>query len=217
MTNKTEHELTLKKWTWIVDNWNYKESDDHNDLRLVYDIPELSGLVAFCAYCENYWKKGCYGCPLNKINQECINGDDFFVKWKQKRSRPRPERPFWADMLRDTIRCLEELSYYEDKNRRKIRSGTMKKINDNEKALNYFRTATMQSNGKNIKPSWVPKKIYLPRTVRSDGFIRIIAKPGEYEALYNKYGAVNVDINGKSLGIKPCEFEVIEWQKNAYT
>jgi hypothetical protein len=66
----------------------------------------------------------------------------------------------------------------------------------------------------------VPSKIKMRRTVTSDypmflrpGEAMLLAIGGEvYEAWTNSYGAVAAVMpNGKNLGVKPDEFEVIEW------
>jgi hypothetical protein len=66
----------------------------------------------------------------------------------------------------------------------------------------------------------VPSKIKMRRTVTSDFpfFLKtdegaLVAYGGQtYDAWTNSYGAVAAVMpNGKNLGVKPDEFEVIEW------
>lgn len=83
---------------------------------------------------------------------------------------------------------------------------------DLQKALSYYSAGLLD-----IAPAYVPKIIELPRTVRGEYPIgpRVIAKPGEYECTSNKWGAISVMTpSGHLLGIKPKEFEVVEWVEN---
>ena len=94
-------------------------------------------------------------------------------------------------------------------------------MTNEQMALEYYKAGAMQGGkGKWPKPKFVPKIIMLPRTVRGlslPGEPRTIAKPGEYEAHCNQFGAVSVTAqNGKLLGIMLDEFEVIEWQANPH-
>jgi len=87
-----------------------------------------------------------------------------------------------------------------------------------EKAVNYYKAGMMQ-NMKGIRgdvrPDWIPSKIEIVKTVRSEGFgPRLIAKPGIYQAYSNQFGAVSVRIKGNTLGVKPNEFDVVEWVEN---
>lgn len=58
-----------------------------------------------------------------------------------------------------------------------------------------------------------PKRIILNKTIRGDSiFRRVHAPPGIYEAHCNPHGAISViATNGSMLGIKPGEYEVVEW------
>lgn len=89
-------------------------------------------------------------------------------------------------------------------------------MTNDQMATNYYKAALTQRGKHWKKPDYVPKKIVLPRTVRSDvPFYSLKAEPGEYDNVHvNQWGAVSVDINGKHLGVKPNEFEVLEWQPN---
>ena len=68
-------------------------------------------------------------------------------------------------------------------------------------------------------PGKVPVRIRMTMTVRQDGWwpnmqagARLIARGGEeYEAWTNKFGAVAAYVNGERLGVKPDEFEVVEF------
>ena len=80
-----------------------------------------------------------------------------------------------------------------------------------EKALNYY-----QSGLENKRPDFVPARIRLPARVRGDfPFQATVAIAGDHVCKCNQYGAVSVvATNGTILGIKPKEFEVLEWKKN---
>ena len=47
----------IKKWQWIVDNWNYDIGFIYNRQNLIKDIPRLNDFLNSCSFCE-----------LNKIN-----------------------------------------------------------------------------------------------------------------------------------------------------
>lgn len=68
----------------------------------------------------------------------------------------------------------------------------------------------------------VPKRVLMAKTVRPD-FPANLTWPSdsccdegqEYEVLVNSHGAVSARLeNGKNLGLKPYEFEVVEWHSN---
>ncbi len=89
-------------------------------------------------------------------------------------------------------------------------------MTNEQMALNYYNAGKTQTGKNPQKPDFVPKKIKLQRTVRSDWeFPRLVAKPAEYDVTVNQWGAVSVKINDEFLGIKPSEFVVIEWQANS--
>ncbi len=78
-----------------------------------------------------------------------------------------------------------------------------------QKALNYYRSAVLGT-----RPDYVPAKVRLPMRVRSD-FDSFWADPGDHECTSNQWGAICVLANnGKQLGVKPAEFEVLEWREN---
>lgn len=129
MTKEKMHKLAYLKWEWIVDNWNYSKSYNKNIiiLRLIiqkelFKSEKVFQLLYECAYCHIYVENECNGCPLQKINQQCvlhglrdkikndIDRDSYYYKWKWAiNENNEAEATFWADMLRDTIRCLVEL------------------------------------------------------------------------------------------------------------
>jgi hypothetical protein len=92
-------------------------------------------------------------------------------------------------------------------------------MSDEKKALEFYKTAAVQTPGSCPRPKYIPKRILLSRTVRGvclPGSPRIIAKPGEYEAHVNPNGAVSVKTKKGLLGVMLDEFEVVEWQENPH-
>lgn len=87
----------------------------------------------------------------------------------------------------------------------------MNATSDIEKALNYYRAAVEDG-----RPDFVPARVRLARRVCGDGPFRSLrAEPGDYVCESNEWGAVSVTTsNGQRLGVKPAEFEVIEWREN---
>lgn len=85
-------------------------------------------------------------------------------------------------------------------------------LSPDEKALRYYRSA---SEGK--RPDYVPSRIRLPRAVHGDfPFHGVLADAGEHACECNQWGAVSVlASDGRLLGVKPAEFEPLEWRKNA--
>lgn len=73
--------LSIRKWRWIVDNWDYTLSNDENITRLLQAIPELACFKTHCGWCEYnhhricYYCRFCYYCALSKISNEkaCLN------------------------------------------------------------------------------------------------------------------------------------------------
>ena len=86
-------DLSIRKWKWIVDNWDYTLSIDANMDRLFKAIPELKTLDHSCGWCEYYRGDLCYKCPscaLYKISngKACaIWYVDFFNAEKTKEER----------------------------------------------------------------------------------------------------------------------------------
>lgn len=65
-------------------------------------------------------------------------------------------------------------------------------------------------------PERVPSRVRIPRRVHGDfPFHSTFVEPGEYPCESNRYGAVSVlATNGKPLGLRPGEFEALEWIQN---
>lgn len=85
-------------------------------------------------------------------------------------------------------------------------------MNDVEMALDYYRAAV-----EDRRPNFVPSRVRLPKAVTGEGPFRSTrAQAGEHECAANEWGAISVVAsNGQRLGVKPREFEVIAWRKNA--
>lgn len=80
----------------------------------------------------------------------------------------------------------------------------------------------LQFQSEHYPASWhgkVPKRVRMAKTVRPDipisESLGIAAKrQKEYEVWVNSHGAVSaICENGKRLGLRPYEFEVIEWHQ----
>jgi hypothetical protein len=65
-------ELSIRKWQWIVNNWNYQLDNNENIARLLQAIPKLESLNNYCGWCEYTlnWNCSCY-CVLYQTS----NGD----------------------------------------------------------------------------------------------------------------------------------------------
>jgi hypothetical protein len=85
-------------------------------------------------------------------------------------------------------------------------------LSDCLKALDYYR-AGLESRA----PKWVPCRVLLDGPARGEYPVghTTLAEAGEHDCESNRYGAVIVRAtNGKMLGLKPAEFEPLEWRKN---
>ena len=89
----------------------------------------------------------------------------------------------------------------------------MTKPTNTEMALDYYKSGVLRK-----MPQYVPALIEIYRTVRGEipTGPRVIAKPGEYQAFSNPWGAVHVETPNGKLGVKPKEFEVVEWKENPH-
>ena len=88
-----------------------------------------------------------------------------------------------------------------------------REIAELRKAVEYYRAIVDRR-----RPQWVPSVIALTRQVRGDFPIghKSIADAGVHQCMSNQQGAVSVIASdGHTLGIKPSEFDVIEWRPNA--
>lgn len=84
-------------------------------------------------------------------------------------------------------------------------------MKDTEKALNYYRAGVEGG-----RPDFVPARVRLSARVCGDGpFRSTFQEPGEHDCESNQWGAVSiVATNGKMLGVRPKEFEVVAWRPN---
>ena len=79
--------LSIKKWQWVVDNWDYSLSNDANINRLLRAIPELKTLTHSCGWCD-YYLCGlytCTSCVLDKIS----NGKACSIWYKNFRNKEK--------------------------------------------------------------------------------------------------------------------------------
>ncbi len=69
-------------------------------------------------------------------------------------------------------------------------------------------------------PKWVPASVRLAAQVRGDFPVayQTVAAAGDHECESNKWGAISVKgSDGKLLGLRPAEFEVLTWRLNEKT
>lgn len=78
-------------------------------------------------------------------------------------------------------------------------------------ALAYYKNAVLRE-----APPYVPARVKLHSRVHGDGpFHSTFADAGEHDCQCNRWGAVSVRAtNGRLLGVKPAEFEVVTWRPN---
>jgi TPR repeat protein len=93
-------------------------------------------------------------------------------------------------------------------------------MTDEQKALEYYRTAAMQGHVEGRPtpiPPFVPCRVRLERRVRGDfpfGHQAAVG-PGEMDCKANPLGAVSVVAdNGQELGLRLHEFVPIAWAAN---
>lgn len=84
-------------------------------------------------------------------------------------------------------------------------------MSDAEKAVAYASCTGSEM------PPYVPSRVRLPALVQGDWpFSTLVVAAGDYDCACNRCGAVSVPgPNGQRLGLKPSEFEVLEWTRNA--
>jgi len=75
LTYKKARELSIKKWLWIVDNWDYTKDINFNFSLLLKDIPKLKNLWRYCGWCDYYEKSGYEECNLN-----CLKIHELWVE-----------------------------------------------------------------------------------------------------------------------------------------
>ena len=87
----------------------------------------------------------------------------------------------------------------------------MEQTTDTEKALAYYKSGMLHE-----APPYVPARVTLHSRVRGDGpFADTFADAGEHDCESNRWGAISVRAtNGKMLGVKPAEFDVVAWRSN---
>jgi hypothetical protein len=85
-------------------------------------------------------------------------------------------------------------------------------LDEGVRALEYY-----QAIAKHRAPQWVPARVHLPDAVRGSSILGpdFVADAGEHDCQASQWGAVTVAVhNGNSLGVRPCEFEVVSWVPN---
>lgn len=91
-------------------------------------------------------------------------------------------------------------------------SETRRKLEEAEKALDYYKSAFMRQ-----KPRWIPARVRVFKEVRADYPVADAYEPihaGEVECRSNRLGAVSVvNMNGVEIGLRPSEFDVVAWRE----
>lgn len=84
---------------------------------------------------------------------------------------------------------------------------------DTEKSMLFYRAGV-----EHREPPFIPSRIRLKHRVRGDLiFAATCLEAGEYECESNRYGALSVRAgDGKMLGVKPAEFDVVAWRVNPF-
>lgn len=84
---------------------------------------------------------------------------------------------------------------------------------DTEKALLYYRCGV-----EGREPPFIPARVRLKQRVRGDLiFAHATVDAGEYDCESNRYGAVSVRADdGKMLGLRPTEFDVLAWRASPF-
>lgn len=85
-------------------------------------------------------------------------------------------------------------------------------LSDCKKARDYYRAGLERR-----EPAWVPSLVLLPRPLQGDFPLAhtTVAEKGVHPCESNQWGAITVlATNGQRLGVKPCEFEPLEWRAN---
>lgn len=96
-----------------------------------------------------------------------------------------------------------------------VRDVTMTMTNNDKERIYKFYT---ESGG---KPPFVPKLVRLTQAISPDGVLPgskmfYVGANTEHYCTTNAYGAVTIYPDGRVLGVRPREFEVLKWQLNAH-
>jgi hypothetical protein len=83
-----------------------------------------------------------------------------------------------------------------------------------DQMIDYLQSGMTQRGNNPVAPDWIPSRIKLPRDVRGDVPVghMVVASAGEHECQCNVWGAISVTADdGQPLGIKPGEYEILEF------
>ena len=108
MTKREMKKWAVKKWQWIVENWDYDGDSFYNHDALLKAITKLSEFEANCSFCEEYDNGNCTNekgesCPLGgKDRGDCC---EEFQKWDSHRMRDNiRSAKYWAQKMLDKIK-----------------------------------------------------------------------------------------------------------------
>lgn len=132
---------------------------------------------------------------------------DAFNDWCVK------TKPIWAHLF-DIATAQRVATYTIDTHGLSASESEDKGVaepSNTEKALAYYR-----SGAKHDAPTYVPARVRLPVRVCGDGeCAATFADAGEHDCESNRWGAISVRAtDGKMLGVKPAEFDVVSWRFN---
>ena len=139
----------------------------------------------------------------DSTHRECRDSGE--VTWCEDAQFAADVRYLRADLLHQEARAIAAAS--DD-----WRQQAAALLERQAKELDYLRACR-----ENRAPAWVPCRVLLEGPVRGDYPIghTTLAEAGEHDCESNRYGAISVRAtNGQMLGVKPAEFEPLEWRKN---
>lgn len=87
-------------------------------------------------------------------------------------------------------------------------------MTDEQKEAAYYKAGMLKK-----APPFVPARVRVLKEQFGDGPFRGAGVPaGEHDCRCNKWGAVSVSArDGKFLGLRPDEFEPVEWRENVHS
>jgi len=91
-------------------------------------------------------------------------------------------------------------------------------MTNKEKENLYYKACAVQLRTHQMPP-FIPARVRTYHWSRGDfSSFDITAPPGDYDCVCNKFGAVHIKAtNGKMLGLRLNEFEVLDWKENPHT
>jgi hypothetical protein len=92
LTKKKAIELSIKKWEWIVENWDAKYLAGINYEQLIRELPKLKFLNGLCGLCE-FHDGGCLLCPLGADSGSgCDTEGHAWSNWYDDRTKENAQK-----------------------------------------------------------------------------------------------------------------------------